>query len=292
VQKLELTVEEPIVVGGVALFPLISPVVGERSYVSGPTALADGTAVIHELDGGEVPTLVIETHGSEPVLLVEGELLVGGRQNRVVNVTVLCPPGMATTVPVSCVEAGRWGAEQPMTHSRHHSPGSLRAAKTRSLRGSEGFERRADQRLVWQEVSRHSVRANAQSPTDALESVYGALPVDVEEKLQQLEPMANQVGVAFVVGGRVVGVDIFDRRSTLADYLPALTAGYVVDAIGEAAFVTTRSDVEAFIARIEAAEPDERPGIGLGTELSIHDGLAGVGLRWDSDLLHLAAYPG
>jgi hypothetical protein len=56
--------------------------------------------------------------------------------------------------------------------------------------------------------------------------------------------------------------------------------------------VPTRDDVNAFIARIEAAEPDERPGIGLGTELSIHDGVVGVGLRWDSELLHLAAYPG
>ncbi len=129
-KRLQLTVEEPTVVGGVALFPLLSSVVGERPYLSGPTALADGLAVIHELDGGAVPSLVIETHASLPVLLVEGELLVGGRQNRVVNVTVLCPPGLATTVPVSCVEAGRWGAEQPMTHSRHHSPGSFRGQRS------------------------------------------------------------------------------------------------------------------------------------------------------------------
>ncbi len=110
--------------------------------------------------------------------------------------------------------------------------------------------------------------------------------------MQHVEPMANQVGVAFAVGGRVVGVDIFDRPSTLADYLPALTAGYLVDATGEPESVPTRDDIEAFIARIEAAELDERPGIGLGNELSLSGGVVGVGLRWDSELLHLAAYPG
>jgi hypothetical protein len=70
------------------------------------------------------------------------------------NVTVLCPPNTRIVVPVSCVEAGRWGARRTMSGSNKHAPGSLRAAKIANLetRSTDASARRSDQRPVWDEV--------------------------------------------------------------------------------------------------------------------------------------------
>ena len=68
-----------------------------------------------ELDPPEVPSLAIFNLALVPILLVEGEMLVGGDQNRTMNVTVLCPPQVRTVVPVSCVEAGRWGKRRTVS---------------------------------------------------------------------------------------------------------------------------------------------------------------------------------
>jgi hypothetical protein len=71
---------------------------------------AQGTAVVEEsTEDGSVPNLRVINRGDGPLLIPEGEILVGGKQNRVVNVTVLVAAGATFTLPVNCVEQGRWG---------------------------------------------------------------------------------------------------------------------------------------------------------------------------------------
>lgn len=55
-----------------------------------------------------MPHLVAENHSESLLLLVEGQELIGAKQNRVLNTTVLIKPKSKVTIPVSCVEAGRW----------------------------------------------------------------------------------------------------------------------------------------------------------------------------------------
>ena len=55
-----------------------------------------------------MPELTVENRADLPVLIVDGEELVGAKQNRVANLTMLLPAEKTTIIPVSCVEAGRW----------------------------------------------------------------------------------------------------------------------------------------------------------------------------------------
>ena len=126
----EVEVGERTQIGGLTVFPLIGGQFRAPAYLTGPEAFEAGLLEVNELDPPEVPKLAVTNLSDLPVLLVEGEMLVGGDQNRTMNVTVLCPPQTRTVVPVSCVEAGRWGARRTMSGKRKHAPGSLRAAKT------------------------------------------------------------------------------------------------------------------------------------------------------------------
>ena len=58
--------------------------------------------------GGSVPELKVVNKSDRMLLILDGEELVGAKQNRIVNTTILIAGNTATVIPVSCVEQGRW----------------------------------------------------------------------------------------------------------------------------------------------------------------------------------------
>src|SRR5712691_9067246 len=68
-------------------------------------AIEGGLALVTEKPQATVPTLQVINSGDVPVLLIDGEEIVGGRQNRVVNTTVLVPAHSALELDVTCVKA-------------------------------------------------------------------------------------------------------------------------------------------------------------------------------------------
>src|SRR5512134_3941967 len=77
-------------------------------------ALAAGHLRVTEVSAeGHVPELRVKNSGAAPVLILDGEELVGAKQNRIVNLTILVAPQSQIVIPVSCIEAGRWGYSRP-----------------------------------------------------------------------------------------------------------------------------------------------------------------------------------
>src|SRR6266566_5768997 len=95
------------------LFPLIRRNASQPlDYLLLEDGIAQGKVRVTELSGGgSVPELSITNTAELPVLLVDGEELVGAKQNRVLNLTILVPAKHTMAIPVSCVEAGRWKME-------------------------------------------------------------------------------------------------------------------------------------------------------------------------------------
>jgi hypothetical protein len=153
-----LRIKEPISHGSLHLFPLVG-----RSCTKGGLALLDealeeGSLRAEELDeSGSVPELRVVNEGSITVLILEADELIGAKQNRVVNSSVLVVADSELVLPVSCVERGRWSYRSSAFSSGDGSPHlSLRRLKSRtvhdSLRRGEGDE--SDQMVIWEEVER------------------------------------------------------------------------------------------------------------------------------------------
>jgi len=88
-----------------SILPLLRNEEWPPDYVTLDEALAGGSVAITELgDGGSVPELLVTNSGQMPVLLLDGEELVGAKQNRVLNLTILVAAQSTLTIPVSCVE--------------------------------------------------------------------------------------------------------------------------------------------------------------------------------------------
>jgi len=94
---------------GLTVYPLVRDSLLNKDYLTLDEALAQHCARVSEVsEGGSVPHLLFSNRGKQAVFLLDGEELVGAKQNRILNITVLAPAGKDTVIPVSCVESGRW----------------------------------------------------------------------------------------------------------------------------------------------------------------------------------------
>src|SRR5271165_5991343 len=125
----EIRIGKPCSFKSLTVFPLFGQSNGHVDYLLSDEALQNGVVKVEEVsEGGSVPDLLVENKGDVRVLFIEGEELVGAKQNRVLNTSVLIAAKSKVKIPVSCVEAGRWAYK-----SRHFgSSGSHSSSKLRS----------------------------------------------------------------------------------------------------------------------------------------------------------------
>lgn len=228
---------------------------------SARVAFKRGKLTITELErGAEVPELEARNTGDVAVLLVPGEELVGGLQDRVVNAPVVLMPNTTTRVPVSCIEQGRWAfrdvpdgflskgrcAPLALRHGLYRSTtASLRRERTRS--GSQGD--------VWREVERESRRRGVRSRTDALSEVLDAASSEGADWRSQPE----QVGGLLVEPGGVL-LELFGSPESFNAHGPPSSGSR--QGAG-------RPEVEPpddLLGRLVLADWTCHPGVGAGTE--------------------------
>jgi ARG and Rhodanese-Phosphatase-superfamily-associated Protein domain len=155
---------EPRSFRGLTIVPL-SAAEPRLDYVGLDEAAAGGLVVTELSEAGSVETLLVVNPLKTPVLLYEGEELVGAKQNRVLERSVLVAAGSKLEIPAKCVEQGRWAYR-----SAQFAP-APRAAypELRRIRHDLGAPSQA---AVWSEVAAKSARIGARSVTGAAEAMY------------------------------------------------------------------------------------------------------------------------
>lgn len=228
-------VGQPLRHEALSVFPLFVDSVSGVDYRLSAEALADQSVLVEEVsEGGSVPLLLVENKSDSRVLFLEGEELVGAKQNRILNTSVLIPAHARLKIPVSCVEQGRWGYKSRyFGSSGSHSPSKLRrtlkASVTRSVNENRGHS--SDQSAVWQEVSSlHSTHSVA-SRTSALSDAFNSYQDRIGKYQEQLGYVAGASGVAMAIGSKVVAVDLFDKPATCEKVWSRLLTGVVFDAL-------------------------------------------------------------
>lgn len=149
--------------GGLCVYPLLGADLGRTAYTLLEAALAAGTVTIKEESvWGSVPTLTLTNTGAECVFLLDGEELLGAKQNRIVNTSVLAGPNAALSLPVTCVEAGRWRqdtAQFASGGSHYNARGRQRKVAEVSASLARSGRADSDQSRVWSDISGKLARA-------------------------------------------------------------------------------------------------------------------------------------
>ena len=296
-------IDAPTTFAGLTVFPLTAPAddrPAEPDYLTLDQAIAAGTFRVKEVGAqGSVPELQVINEGDRPVLLLDGEELVGAKQNRVLNVTVLCPAGKTLVIPVSCVEAGRWGfvggdanfdAGPMVMYSLGRSDKYAQIAA--SLEAGRGY--RSDQGAVWEAIADKARRMGARSRTGAVQDVYHRHRYRVEDYVKAFPGVDGQIGAVFALGARVAGAELFDHPRVLSVMLPKLVRSYALDAMEiarEAHEVPGAEMARAFLGDVAAAETEVRPGVGLGEDVRLSGAnVVGAALVRDGEVVHLSAF--
>jgi hypothetical protein len=294
-----LELGEPAHFRGLTLLPLLreEPSAPEPDYLLLEEAIGLGVARVTELNGGTVPELRFENMADRPVLLLDGEELIGAKQNRVLNLTILAPARQSIVIPVSCVEAGRWNMTSPDFQPAEHLMYS-RARAARSEQVTESMRttgtRRSDQSAVWEEIAAKACRMEAASPTQAMSALFERHAISVEEFVRAFTWRERQAGVAFAVNGQPSGLDLFDHPSTMRCLFPKLVRSYALDALdasGARNEPAGRAVFSELLARASTATTFAQPAVGLGKDVRLSGAsLSGAALWAENRYIHVCAF--
>ena len=214
----EIRVGEPIRHETLSVFPLFTKPGSEIDYLLSDGAIAAEAVIVKEVgESGSVPNLLVENTGDVRVLFLEGEELVGAKQNRILNTSVLVAAHSTTKTPVSCVEQGRW-----QSRTAHFSSGGtysssklrhfLKASVSRSIKAEGSYS--SDQGGVWREVARQLEALGACSDTGAMSDTFETHRTRLDEFREKVGYVDGASGLAVAVGEKLVALDVFDKSST------------------------------------------------------------------------------
>lgn len=290
---------EPREFGSLAVVPLFFPEHDGPSYLSMKQAMDAQALIVTEVDaGGSVPELKVHNRSEMPVLLLDGEELVGAKQNRVLNTTVLLKEMRETLIPVSCTEAGRWSY---VSHDFADS-GVVMAASIRgkhkesvnySLRERGRFD--SDQGEVWRGISELASSANVDTPTSAMRDVFETRKADISEFLEAFPCQPNQQGMMVFVNGRIVGCDYVSLPAAYETLHTKLIKSYAMDAVAKGKKNAKNADYTAEAKKlIESAFPatEQRyASVGHGNDYRYESkGLVGSALLYQDCVIHAAFF--
>ncbi len=253
-------------------------------------ARARGALLISEREQATVPELIVENRGKVHVLLLAGEILLGGKQNRVLSEDILLPPFSGPrNIGVYCVEQGRWAGRGKDFETK----GTFAAPALRSR-----VMEKADQARVWGEVDKYSRLTGAPSPTRSYQEIYEK--GEVKDHLKAVEQGIDHraapgaLGAAVFVGGTLAGLDLFHDPGLFAREWPKLLRAQALDTYGRPRppgwdAPRLRARAEEVLAGAAKGEGTVRGSAGVGQLFEFRvDRLRGSALLFDGRVVHTA----
>lgn len=310
-------VHKPITHSNLAVFP-VTGTEGRRptaAYLTLDEGLRNGTVEVTELGGTlhrprpgarpqaqsrpQVNTLTLINHSQQPLLLLAGEIVTGGKQDRVVSSSRIVPPNSDLPLDVFCVEPGRWQGRSsnfkgaslmaaPQVRRKAavaknqqevwNATGAVRgglvdalevSAADAAARGEGDAARRASRVLAEaQEAlsgsSSYGVMENSPALKSAIDEASNRLQRDYERALRGVLRGQKVTGVVIAINGEVIWADIFADPGLFEKYWPKLLRSYVVEAMSVPAYEHARAsqhDAERFLLQQDGRQVIEvEPG--------------------------------
>lgn len=255
---------EPITQGNLTIFPVVAGRAHDtRGFLTLDEGLRSGQVEVTEAGrarplyrrGGNpyvpssdrVNNLVLVNNSDRALILLAGEIVTGGKQDRVVGKDRIIPPHSdPVDLGVFCVEPGRWAAR---------AGGSMKFDSLNAQMAQPSVRKRAmsdkDQQKVWEEVAKSREEMAAAAPAaagDLAETSSYARVAENEEVKRQVDSVAvplersyqglirelrarNAVGVVAAVNGEIIWADLFASPQLLEKYWPKLVRSYAAEAL-------------------------------------------------------------
>ena len=304
---------EPITYENLTVFPVVASSGYDTSgFVTLEEGLSSGDVIVREQGseglvrdrdgirptvsysgGASVNQLVLINRSKKPLLLLAGELVSGGKQDRVIGKDRIVPVG-AEPLPLNvfCVEHGRWSSGSQFTAAKTIVHPSVREQAAVTQKQSD----------VWASVTAGTVAPRAagtpapavppaalaeavevDAPTQSYAKIYGSRRVapSVDAMVDEVQRRFRKetsgikgervVGVVIAYGGEVAWSDIFASYELFDQYWNKLLRSYAVEAVARPALREKASpeDAQEFLHRLKGREQTEsEPGVYVWREIN------------------------
>jgi len=236
--------------------------------------------------GAEVNRLMLVNNSDRPLILLAGEIVTGGKQDRIVGRDrIVAPHSEPVDLSVFCVEPHRWVAQ------------SEKFGAAQAMMAQPSVRQKAmaakDQHQVWNEVARSREAVVAAAPPAAAGALAGtssyAQTMDNSAVAKRVDVVAaplarswdkamgelrahNAVGAVVAVNGEIVWADIFASPSLLEKYWPKLVRSYAADAVSLRGYnkPASEQDAQAFLDNFRAQRQnvESEPAVYRNTEIT------------------------
>lgn len=208
------------------IIPITSPELYDSDFITLRTALHRKYAELKELDEhGSVPEVVVINKSDKYLILLDGEHLIGAKQNRIVNKTIIVEPLSEIVIPVSCTERGRWQHNSKgFKKSNFNASSKIRRASKMGVNSQHG---------VWSEVDSSCEINYFISRTSSLNELYHEVAPKFDDYKRKIRAIPSQIGIMAFINGKLAGIDLIGDNKLFAEQYDSLIHGYMLDAIGD-----------------------------------------------------------
>jgi len=229
---------------------------------------------------GTVNTLFAQNNSTDTILLLAGEIVKGGKQDRIIGSDVIILPGEKKNISAFCVERGRWSAQSSGSNFEGYSKGV-----SQNVRKAAVVEK--NQSEVWSNVSQINSKNKVNSSTGAYTALEDSKEYNdkMEKYLKDFNSAWNGdpriVGMIAVSGDKVIGCDIFATHDIFTKAYNNLLYSYITEAISNGSEVTiTMNEINTYLEEFLKDESKQ--------EDSLHD--KGNVFKYKSRKLHISVF--
>jgi hypothetical protein len=246
-----------------------------------------GLAEVKECEHSTVNTLIVKNNSVTPLLLVDGEEIIGGDQNRIVNATILIAPNSEEKIPVNCTEHGRWAYKSEFKQSEYMANYRTRSAKEKAVRANM-----SGQQAVWDSINDLEMSRSFSSPTQAMSESYENLKVDLDEFISNFKAVDGQTGAVIIIDGEIKGFELFLNSQIYHEYHEKILKSYLIDTdINDSIFTIDTEVARDLIVEALSVEYAAKKSNGLeeAFEFENSNGL-GTAYIYKDELLHMSYF--
>ncbi|TET37673.1 MAG: hypothetical protein E3J72_04700 [Planctomycetota bacterium] len=237
-EKGNLSFAPPVTYKNLTIFPILAREVEEGiEYLTLDEGMEEKLVEISEKQNAQVSELSIHNKSDKPLYLLGGEIVVGGKQDRIVAQSTIVPPKTKMGLSSFCVERGRWSGRRGQVAANDHT--MLFAASMKLAKSTQRYaaQIKKDQGANWAVVDQTNKSLKTVTPTSTLKAAYDSKEVKKKTKAYMdalksgLEKSKNLVGFIVVINGEVESCDMFRSPKLFSKLRDKLLNSYVMEAL-------------------------------------------------------------
>jgi hypothetical protein len=230
---------------------------GIGNFTSLEKALQSSKISVREISSGEVNALQFKNTSKDTIIVGMGDIVKGGKQDRVIEKDTLILPGQSMQLSVYCVEHGRWTAGSSGSSFNAYHSNINNTVRKSIVKDKSQIE-------VWNKVSQINTMNSTLTSTGTYTAVTNSTTYNQQMKeyknalMKAINTDSTIVGLLAVTGDRIIGCDIYGTTKLFKDNVGNMLSSYIAETISDGKAVTIKeTEVANYIHRLLSSEKNQ-----------------------------------